>query len=85
MEGLPGADLQFVRKTGRFTIATELGFEIPWLEGVLTDAGFTLVGLWLDGMDLFADPVEESPAELLAPMSGSNLVQPLNNSSDEGQ
>lgn len=85
MNGLPGCDLQFVRKTGMITIVTPLSFEIPWLEGVLNDAGFTLVGLWLEGADLFADPEEEAPVELSVPATGSNTLPTLNDVTDDGQ
>lgn len=83
MEGLPGSDLQFVRKTWTFVIVTDQEFEIPWLEGVLGDAGFTLTGLLLEGLDLTADPEEESPAEQFEPAPGSMLAQPMNGTPHE--
>lgn len=85
VNGLPGADVNHFRKIGRISIVTELSIEIPWLESVLTEAGFTLVGLWLEGQDLFGDPEEEDGEGLFEQPAWSTPGQSTNTATNGGQ
>lgn len=63
--GLPTADVTHTREGNVLTIDTDLPVEVTWLETTVASTGFTIVGLWRDGVDMYGGDIGEGepPAE----------------------
>lgn len=80
-QALPQAELMHDRETQLLTITSAQEFEITWLVDIAAAAGFTLTGLWRDGVDIYAGHAGTPDQQLILGQHPSKAL-PANSTAD---
>lgn len=81
-QALPQAELMHDREAQLLTITSAQEFEITWLVDIAAAAGFTLTGLWRDGVDIHAGHAGTPDQQLILGQHPSKAL-PANSTADD--
>lgn len=79
IDQLPTADVEHERDGNMLTLITEDSIEVNWLETTVASTGFFIVGLWLNGVDVYGGGEGEGlPPDESQQLSPGTSSQPSN-------